>query len=400
MSAPVTNSNVSRPAPRANTGSALLDRLNDLSRLLMQLERRFDPFVRPAFDAFLRDPLARLTTALINRQRPNEGLSIAEEKPLPDEEAHLALDHLELRRSRCVASGSRAASSAAATPRRTASCAASSSCTTDLPPQLRHGIYAEPRTYRAWVRFSGPGPYVTPDIDDVGFMSISIKLMGVPGPKLMDEEKFTQDMFGVSTPTFVTPDTKANAQLQIESLKNAQIFYFVNLHRPHMLDLIMQGAVDQDAEQPVRGALLQLRAVPARRRPGDAVLGLAEDRRSARRSRGCRCARPTTTCATPWSRRSHAGDVELDIRLQLQTDPHLMPIENNAVLWPERLSPRVSVATLRMPRQKFDSPAQMEFAKRLSYNPWHCDRRASSARAIRAAPGAGCTASCRSCGTR
>ena len=110
-----------------------------------------------------------------------------------------------------------------------------------LPAQLRHGIYAEPRTYQAWVRFSGPGPYVTPDIEDVGFMSISIKLMGVPGPKLMDEEKFTQDMFGVSTPTFVTPDTKANAQLQIESLKNAQIFYFVNLHRPHVLDLIMQA---------------------------------------------------------------------------------------------------------------------------------------------------------------
>ena len=38
--------------------------------------------------------------------------------------------------------------------------------------------------YRAWVRFSGPGPYITPDIHDVGFMSISIKLMGVPGVKL------------------------------------------------------------------------------------------------------------------------------------------------------------------------------------------------------------------------
>jgi hypothetical protein len=29
------------------------------------------------------------------------------------------------------------------------------------------------------------------------------------------------------------------------------------------------------------------------------------------------------------------------------------------------------VATLRIPRQSFDSPAQMEFAKKLSYNPWH-----------------------------
>jgi hypothetical protein len=42
------------------------------------------------------------------------------------------------------------------------------------------------------------------------------------------------------------------------------------------------------------------------------------------------------------------------------------------VLWPEKLSPRVSVATLRIPRQQFNSPAQLNFEKRLSYNPWHC----------------------------
>jgi hypothetical protein len=65
------------------------------------------------------------------------------------------------------------------------------------------------------------------------------------------------------------------------------------------------------------------------------------------------------------------GDVEFDIRLQLQTDAFLMPIENSGVLWPEKLSPRVSVATLRLYQQRFDSPAQMAFAKRLSFNPWH-----------------------------
>ena len=32
----------------------------------------------------------------------------------------------------------------------------------NLAPELRHGIYAQPRTFRAWVRFSGPGPYITP----------------------------------------------------------------------------------------------------------------------------------------------------------------------------------------------------------------------------------------------
>ena len=65
-------------------------------------------------------------------------------------------------------------------------------------------------------------------------------------------------------------------------------------------------------------------------------------------------------------------DVEFDVLLQLQTDPFLMPIENNAVLWPTRLSPRVPAAVLRIPRQTFDSPEQIAFARVLTYNPWHC----------------------------
>jgi len=65
-------------------------------------------------------------------------------------------------------------------------------------------------------------------------------------------------------------------------------------------------------------------------------------------------------------------DVEFDVRLQVQTDPYRMPIENNAVLWPTRLSPRVPAAVLRIPRQKFDSPAQLDFPRVLSFNPWHC----------------------------
>ncbi len=73
------NSNKSRPAPKADTGSFFLDRLSDALTVLVHLERRFDPFVRPAFGAVLRDPVARLVTALINRKRPNEGLKIAEE---------------------------------------------------------------------------------------------------------------------------------------------------------------------------------------------------------------------------------------------------------------------------------------------------------------------------------
>jgi hypothetical protein len=65
-------------------------------------------------------------------------------------------------------------------------------------------------------------------------------------------------------------------------------------------------------------------------------------------------------------------DVEFDFLIQLQTDTYRMPIENASVRWPAKLSPHVATAMLRIPRQKFDSPAQLAFANNLSYNPWHC----------------------------
>ncbi len=260
--------------------------------------------------------------------------------------------------------------SAAAIPRPTVSCARSYRIHDNLPPQFRHGIYAEPKTYRAWVRFSGPGPYITPDIDDVGFMSMSIKLMGVPGPKLMEEEKFTQDMFGVSPPTFVTPDVNANAQLQVESLKNAQIFYFLNFHRSHVLDLIMQGLWIKTQSSPLEAPYFS--CVPYLLGEGQAMqYSMWPLRKKRSRIPRLPFRPPDDYLRDAMAATLEQEDVEFDIRLQLQTDPHLMPIENNGVLWPERLSPRVSVATLHIPKQKFNSPAQIEFEKRLSYNPWH-----------------------------
>jgi hypothetical protein len=361
--------NVDRPIPAANTGSAFLDWLADTSTALVHLERRFDPFFRPLFDAVLRDPIASLVTGLMNSKRPDEGLKIAEEKRLPDEEAYVdsIIGSFEKQMRALWKPGQfeRGGNT------KTHGIVRGEFIVHDnLPVELRHGIYAEPRTYRAWVRFSGPGPYITPDIDDVGFMSISIKLMGVPGPKLMDEEKFTQDMLCVSTPTFVTPDTQANAQLQIESLKNAQIYYFLNLHRHHILDFIMQALWLKTQSSPFEAPYFS--CVPYLLGEGQAMQYSVWPR-SKRRTPIPRLPLrpPDDYLRDAMVAALNEEDVEFDIRLQRQTDPHLMPLENNGVLWPEKLSPRVLAATLRIPRQKFNSPSQLDFARLLSYNPWH-----------------------------
>ena len=364
------DSNTSRPVPPADTGSALLNWFAYTSLRALQLERRIDPWIRPAFDAVLRDPLTSLATALINLQRPRDDLKIAEERTFPDEEVWVdsIIESFRQQMQRLWKPGGfeRGGNT------KTQGIVRAELIVHDgLPEPLRRGVFAAPRAWPAWVRFSGPGPYVTPDIDDVGFMSISIKLMGVPGPKLMDEEQFTQDFFGVSTPTFVTCDVRSNAHLQKWSLQNAQIFHFLNLRQPHVLDGIMQNLWIKTQSSPLEAPYFS--CVPYLHGEGQAMQYSVWPKTRQRTPIPNLPRRPPDDyLRNAMIAALDRGDVELDFRIQLQTDPWRMPIENNGVLWPEKLSPRVSVATLRIPRQTFASPAQIAFARRLSYNPWHC----------------------------
>jgi hypothetical protein len=363
------DSNKSRPVPAANTGSRTLDLLLDGSMKLLQLERRIDPWLRPAFEAWLRDPIARLTTALINYGRHDEGLALAQERLLPDEDNFV--DSIIMSFQQQMTGLWKPGGYERGGNTKTHGIVRGEFIVHDnLPERLRRGIFAQSRSYRAWVRFSGPGPYITPDIDDVGFMSIGVKLMGVAGPKLMDEEQFTQDLIGVVTPTFVTSDVRSNAHLQLFSKKNAALLHFLNLRQPHILDLLMQGLWIKTQSSTLEAPYFS--CVPYLLGEGQAMQYSFWPKSSKRTPVPRLPLRPPDDyLRKAMAAALQAGDVELDFRIQLQTDPFLMPIENAAVLWPEKLSPRVSVATLRLPRQRFDSPAQINFEKRLSYNPWH-----------------------------
>ncbi len=367
MSSPVNNG---YSLPPADTGVSLLNWIADASTFLVHMERRVDPFFRRPFDAVFRQLLTNVTTALINLKRKNEGFRLAEERLQPNEEGHLeeiiATMGNQMRRLWKPGDYQRGGNT-----KTHGNVRGELSIREDLPEHMRRGIFAQPGTYRAWVRFAGPGPYITPDIDDVGFMSMSIKLLGVPGAKLLDDEKFTQDMLGVSTPTFVTPDTEANTRLQNWSYKNAQIFHFLNFKHSHVLDLIMQSLWIKTQSSPLESEYFS--CVPYLLGEGQAMQYSMKSRLQTRTPVPRLPLRPPDN----YLRDAMIGtlshqDVEFDLSLQVQTDPHLMPIENNGVFWPTRLSPRVPAAVLRIPRQKFDSPEQLAFARVLSFNPWHC----------------------------
>ena len=356
--------------PPANTGNWLLDRISNASIAFVHLERRFDPFFRPLFDALFRNLLTSAATGLINLGRKRDDMKLAEERAEPDEEQYLN-DIIATMGKQMQGLWKPGNYQRGGNTKTHGIVRGEFIVRDDLPGNMRRGIYATPRTYPAWVRFSGPGPYITPDISDVGFMSISIKLMDVPGPKLMDDEKFTQDMFGVSTPTFVTADTKSNADLQYWSLRNASIFHFLKFKNHHVLDLIMQSLWIKTQSSPLESQFFS--CVPYLLGDGQAMQYSVKSRLKTRTPVPRLPFRPPNNYLRDAMVATLAKqDVEFDILLQLQTDPFKMPIENNAVYWPPRLSPRIPAATLRIPKQKFDSPEQLAFAKVLSYNPWHC----------------------------
>lgn len=340
--------------------------LNDAIVALLHLERRFDPFFRPAFDALLREPIATLIQASINLQRHDQGLRLAEERVMPGEEAYL--DAIIETMGTYMRTHYKPGEYQRAGNTKTHGVVRGEVIIRDdLPAQWRHGIFAEPRKFPAWVRFSGPGPDSPPDIEDVGFVSIGIKMMGVPGPKLLDDEKFTQDLIGICTPTFVTPDTKANKDLQAEILKNTAIFYF----RSHILDGLMQSLWNETQRNPLEARYYS--CVPYLLGEGRAMLYSVRSKLTTR----TRIPRLPFRPSDNYLREAMVATlalraVEFDILVQIQTDPFRMPIENAAVRWPEKLSPFVPAATLHIPRQKFDIPAQLAFAHNLSYNPWHC----------------------------
>jgi hypothetical protein len=343
----------------------ILKRINDMLTGLMRLERRFDPFFRPAVDSLFQAPLAALTQMLVNLFRAQEPDIPAHETALPDEVAlteAIVTAMAQYMRAHYRPGGYQRAGNT-----KTHGIVRGRFVIEEhLPPALRHGLFARPGDYPVWVRFAGPGPDSPPDIDDVGVLSIGIKVMGVSGPKLLDDEQFTQDFAGISTPTFTTPNVRENAKLQQAIGRGVPLFYFFG----HLSDAIMQGLWARTQTSPLETSYWG--CVPFLLGEGQAMRYMLRPRTTSR-SRVPNLPRrpPDNYLREAMTKALAANDAIFDFLIQRQTHPSRMPIENAGVIWPERLSPYVRSASLILPRQVFDSPAQLAFASALSINPWH-----------------------------
>jgi hypothetical protein len=346
-----------------------LKALHDFLVGAMHVERRVDPFFRPLVDALAREPLTRVVQALIRARLPDDGLALAQERPIEGEDALVA--DIIASMSRYLHQHYAPGHAQRAGNTKTHGVVRGELVIRDgLPANLRHGLFAQPARYPAWVRFAGPGPALPPDIDDVGVLSIGVKVMGVPGPKLLDDERFTQDFTGITTPVFTTPDLRANAQLQAAIGRGLPLFYFIGPDG-HFLDALMQGLWSRTQTSPLETPYWS--CVPYLLGEGQAMqYGFRPVAATRSRIPGLPGRPSDDYLREAMARTLTAQPARFEMTVQLQTDARTMPIEHASVRWSPTASPPVVVATLELPRQHFDSTAQLAFASRLSINPWHC----------------------------
>jgi hypothetical protein len=236
----------------------------------------------------------------------------------------------------------------------------------NLPEDLRVGLFAEEKTYPAWVRFSNmsdpPQSDITPDS-----RGMAIKVMGVNGEKLLEGQKEapTHDFVLMSTNFFVTKGVQEFADL-VQALEGGMWKLISHLvFHPRLLLLFLR----------VRKKCANLL---------ETRFGSTTPYQFGNRAVKY-AARPTIVAVTTMPENPTPNflperlaaqllreAVSFDFLVQFQTDTRSMPIEDPRVVWSEEASPQVKLATIRIPIQEFDIPAQNEYGDNLSFTPWHC----------------------------
>ncbi len=236
---------------------------------------------------------------------------------------------------------------------------------TNLPAELRVGVFTEPKTFQAWIRFSNADPRVKPDIArDVRGMAI--KVMGVPGEKLIAAEKdeTTQDFILINTSVFVTKDVA-----EFEGLVRGLVGGFLKLGW-FMLTHFRTAWLLLNAMTRIANPLqvryfsttpylfgshaVKYSAIPHVDNPSRISEQIADD-----------------YLRQALENQLREGPAYFDFAVQIQTDAALMPIEDPRCDWPQAVSPFHKLATIRILQQECGSEGQRRYGENMSFSPWH-----------------------------
>ena len=246
----------------------------------------------------------------------------------------------------------------------------------DLPAYARFGVFSEARVFPAVVRFSNGEPAPHPDSHSEP-RGIAIKLIGVPGRKLLpgQEDAVTQDFLATSHSVTSTVRSARQFIAFIRAARNPYTLPFTLASAVGFLESIriLKAFASTVLFSKVRSLVTERFSSTAPVKFGPyavkfTVRPAEETEATTSRSQTRNFLRDDL------ADRLRKGDVVLDFLLQFFVDDTLTPIEDTSIPWKPDDAPLVKVAQVRIPCCELDDPdarAVSEAVDRLSFSPWH-----------------------------
>lgn len=257
----------------------------------------------------------------------------------------------------------------------------------NLPLPLAQGLFREPRTYPAIVRFStAPGDIMPDGVSS--FRGMAIKLIGIEGRKFLEQEAdaLTQDFLMLNHPVFPSGDIAGYLR---EQLLQEKVVVSAPEEAQQLLTTVLRvvNTVTQKVGLELYPTALGLT------KPETHILGETYYSTAAVRY-GDYIAKinavPISSSLQPLIGKAiktaepsalrdlvvaffQENSAEYELRAQLCTNLERMPVEDASIRWSEAESPYQLIAKLTIPVQEAYSPARRVYTDEvLSFSAWHC----------------------------
>ena len=231
-----------------------------------------------------------------------------------------------------------------------------------LPPEQRVGLFAAPRTYKAWIRFANAASASDRDRDTRG---MAIKVLDVPGDNLTPGAT-TQDFVLNSHPVMMVPGTREFLDLlqANEAGGFRRALYFLSHPKAAAIAFASRSNptchldISYWSTTPYRlGSTQVVKYIALPSSPGKSPMPAAMTDTYLRDAMAAHLA---------------GQDATFDFMIQLQKDPRKMPIEDASVEWKRDDSPYLAVARIRIPQQTVADEARSARCEQVAFNPWNC----------------------------
>lgn len=250
----------------------------------------------------------------------------------------------------------------------------------DVPVDLRHGVFQRPgQTFQAIVRFSNAAETIGAD-GRVDARGMAIKLLDVDGtPAIPGNDNRCQDFLTVNLPVF--PFATPNEYLKFFALRTAPLVgdplaaaWFALFHPRHLTRVVKNISVTVASPLVTYWSGSPYWLGP----PGNSG-GRAVKYSLVPRLEGVTPPLPPKPKSDDYLGQAleqylRIREAVFEFRVQPQTDPVAMPVEDASVEWDEALSKPIPVALLSIGVQAVDSSKGRELAEAcetMTFSPWN-----------------------------